>query len=191
MDADIDRLVSRIRARPIPRGAVTLSQAYIFTASESSIWLWMVRYLTEAWLQWSLPLIMGNVIYPYSKRLIRPVLGLCLRGSRSCGQLRLGIRQCVSSRSVPFTAYALLVTSVDMIYAHQDLLDDLKAGIGSMAVTFRGQPEIVLSSLPLLNISSPPDLRRLVHELQSCLPSDSNGRLRRYTGLDDFAVDSS
>lgn len=44
-----------------------------------------------------------------------------------------------------FTAHALLVTSVDMIYAHQDLLNDLKAEIGSMSVTFRGQPKIVLS----------------------------------------------
>ena len=45
-----------------------------------------------------------------------------------------------------FAAYTLCVTSVDMIYAHQDLSDDLKAGVRSMAVTFRGYPKLTLAA---------------------------------------------
>ena len=42
VDADLDRKVARIRSRPVARGAVSRRNAFIFTVTETFVWLGML-----------------------------------------------------------------------------------------------------------------------------------------------------
>ncbi|KAF7528052.1 hypothetical protein G7054_g10244 [Neopestalotiopsis clavispora] len=157
VDAELDRHVLRTKNRPIPRGAVTLKQAYLFTAAETSTWLCILWTLEPGLLTWSVPMIILVVIYPYAKRFTdfpSVFLGVVLAYGLILGFVSMNIDplktvqqgspSILGATACLFTTYALVVTSMDMIYAHQDLPDDLKTGIRSMAVTFRGHPKLAL-----------------------------------------------
>jgi 4-hydroxybenzoate polyprenyltransferase len=68
VDSEIDKKVARTRMRPIPRGAISLRNAYIFTFAETVIWLALLSLANRQTIIWSLPLLPMFIIYPYSKR---------------------------------------------------------------------------------------------------------------------------
>jgi 4-hydroxybenzoate polyprenyltransferase len=159
VDADLDRLVARTKNRPIPRGAISMRQAYLFTAAETLTWLCILWMLTERLLLWSLPMVFLVGVYPYAKRFTNypsVVLGFVLAYGLFLGCVSMdidpieiflhGSPSTLAATVCLFMTYTLVVTSVDMVYAYQDLADDLKAGIRSMAVTFRGYPKLALSA---------------------------------------------
>ncbi len=105
----------------------------------------------------ALLLIPAVMFYPYAKRFLSlpsVVLGVILAYGVPLGYaaiypepLGLVSGQPASRRAALLcvsAAYTLFVSSIDMIYAHQDLKDDLKADIKSMAVTFQRHPKRAL-----------------------------------------------
>ncbi|KAK9777210.1 hypothetical protein AB5N19_12257 [Seiridium cardinale] len=165
VDADLDRLVARTKNRPIPRGAITMQQAYLFTAAETVTWLCMLWMLTPRLVVWGIPMIILVGVYPYAKRFTNfpsVFLGCVLAYGLFLGCVSVdvdpleillrGSPSTLVAATCLFMTYTLICTSVDMIYAHQDLPDDLKAGIRSMAVTFQGYPKPVLFTFAALQL---------------------------------------
>ena len=166
VDADLDRKVTRTKKRPIARGAIPLRNAYLFTMLQTIVWLSMLLLVSSRIVQWTPPLMFAIGLYPYAKRVTRYPslflgttlaygfpLGCIAMGLDPLDLLQQGHSAILTAMVCFYAAYTFLVTSVDMIYAHQDLPDDLKVGIQSMAVTFRGYPKFALAILALLQFA--------------------------------------
>ncbi|KAI4122336.1 MAG: hypothetical protein LQ338_005875 [Usnochroma carphineum] len=166
IDAPLDALVERTRNRPIPRGAVSSSAALFFTATQAVGAALFIPSLPHAKHQnalYALPSMIGWTYYPWAKRHTncpQLVLGFCLAwgiimGSRAMGSepFAVGI---LGSGEKPYMEYSTLclflasilwTTMYDTIYAHQDLKDDIKVGIKSLAVLYRERTKSLLWQL--------------------------------------------
>ncbi|KAI1131078.1 UbiA-domain-containing protein [Nemania abortiva] len=146
VDAPLDAQVARTRDRPIPRGAVSPRAAAIFAASQvvclfATLWFLLpfpqARTATTA----AIPAVLGTAYYPFAKRhsnLPQMVLGFCLTwaimvGSSSVGDASRRPWTDPSTLALLFAAI-LWVVIFDTIYAHQDVVDDERVGIGSTAI---------------------------------------------------------
>lgn len=160
LDAPLDRQVARCRHRPVARGAVSPAMAHIFTIAQTAVWV-----LTLSWLpgECSLPaalFALTMAVYPFCKRVTnfpQVVLGFSLALGQSIGMTSLGLDP--FSRTSPHVRAALACVYLsnvvnamiyDTIYAHQDLKDDLKAGVMSMAVACTPHTKKVLSVLSVV-----------------------------------------
>jgi 4-hydroxybenzoate polyprenyltransferase len=93
------------------------------------------------------PYVVGTVHYPFAKRhanVPQLVLGFRLSWGVFIGALSLRF-EVVSSRGVVdlplvamFTGCTLWMMIYDILYAHLDLQNDLKLGVGSTALLFQG-----------------------------------------------------
>ena len=166
VDMDIDRLVARTRSRPMARKAISPISALAFTALECSIWLKVLSQVSTQCVLWALPLVGFIGLYPYTKRFTnyaQTALGITLAWGTIIGSVALDVGPLDLARKDPwrllaplaclFAAYAIWTTMIDMIYAYQDFLDDLKAGVFSMAVGYRDHPKLTLLVLGLVQIS--------------------------------------
>ena len=165
VDADLDRQVARTRSRPMARGAISPTNASIFTAAETSIWLAMLWQLSPQCVLWATPLVGLVGLYPYAKRFTnypQVLLGITLAWGTLIACVALGmdpleialqgsLREATALACV-FMYYVFWMVMIDMIYAHQDLQDDIKAGIFSMAVRYRDSPKLVLSVVGAIQI---------------------------------------
>ena len=157
IDADLDRQVARTRSRPMARGAISPRNGYIFTVAEFLVWLAILSQLSVQCVLWGLPLVFLVVLYPYAKRIThypQVVLGFTLSWGTLIGCVSMGVNpiSVVMERSSSvswaliciISSYIVWTTIIDMIYAHQDLQDDIKAGILSMAVRYKEYPKPTL-----------------------------------------------
>lgn len=168
VDAELDKQVERTKTRPIPRGAIALHDAYVFTLLETALWLALLRLISMKTVLWSLPLIPAVIAYPYLKRftnfpsvLLGPIICWgALVGSASAGvdPMDRGFLYSIASL---LAADSINMIMHDMVYSHQDLCDDLKAGILSMAVRFKDGPKLALFILAVVQLA----LRLLVDRL--------------------------
>lgn len=171
VDAPLDALVERTRYRPIPRGAVTPFAAFLATITQTIGAALFLPLMPGDLLQntlYGVPSIIGWIYYPMAKRHTQYpqlVLGFCLAYGTVMGSLATtGIPPFTigklgnTSSSGPavsvdnsmlclFLAIMVWVVIYDTIYAHQDVEDDVKAGIGSLAVRFRHSTKALLSQL--------------------------------------------
>ena len=165
IDAPLDAQVERTRDRPIPRGAVSPSAATVFTVTQALGAGLFLFYLPVSPLNaflYSLPSILGWTYYPWAKRHTNApqlVLGFCLAWGIVMGYIALGAEPFntgisdASKPSVQLSSLCLLLASIlwtiiyDTIYAHQDVKDDIKAGIKSLAVLYREQTKTLLWQL--------------------------------------------
>ncbi|KAL4958129.1 UbiA prenyltransferase [Aspergillus filifer] len=159
IDAPLDALVERTRRRPIPRGAISPPAAFLFVLSQALGALLFLPCMPGGFLhasQYALPGILGWMYYPWAKRHTyypQLVLGLCLSWGVVMGCLIIGLPvmsvagngDIPDSSSAPaaatfcmFGSCTLWTMIYDTIYAHQDLADDRKAGIKSLAVLHGG-----------------------------------------------------
>jgi 4-hydroxybenzoate polyprenyltransferase len=173
IDAPLDALVERTRNRPIPRGAVSTTGALVFTATQTIGALVFLFCLPEretlVGLLYALPAIGGWVYYPWAKRhtdFPQLVLGLCLAWGIVMGSLFIGVEPFTlgsfgsdggnggvdGSTLCLFLACVLWTMIYDTIYAHQDVEDDIKAGIKSLAVLYRDQTKGLLWQLLALMV---------------------------------------
>ncbi|KAL9096979.1 MAG: hypothetical protein Q9165_000943 [Trypethelium subeluteriae] len=162
IDAPLDALVERTRHRPIPRGAISRSAAMVFTATQALGAAVFLFYLPveplDAFL-YSIPGIIAWAYYPFAKRHTNApqvVVGVSLAWGVVMGSVGLGGRPFNiglldgSKPYVDLSALCLFLAVVawsvifDTIYAYQDVEDDIKAGIKSLAVLFRDQPKLLL-----------------------------------------------
>ncbi|OOF90209.1 hypothetical protein ASPCADRAFT_212162 [Aspergillus carbonarius ITEM 5010] len=150
LDQDVDRQVPRTRNRPIARGAVSTTQANIFTLAQVLIVAWILSYLPPQCLPWSVALGVLHAIYPLCKRVMDfapAFLGLPFSVGMILPIVSLGIN--------PFSGPVVALTVVevawscicDTIYGHQDVKYDIQAGVGSMAVRFTNSSKLVTSIL--------------------------------------------
>ncbi|CAD6569069.1 MAG: Para-hydroxybenzoate--polyprenyltransferase, mitochondrial precursor (PHB:polyprenyltransferase) [Alectoria sarmentosa] len=163
LDAPLDRQVGRCRHRPVARGAVSPNTAHIFTIAQTAVWI-----LTLSWLprECDVPAALFAAImavYPLCKRVTnfpQVVLGFSLALGQSVGMASLGVDPFPPTSPKVRLALACVYFSnvvnaiiYDTVYAHQDLQDDLKAGVMSMAVACAGQTKKVLSVLGMAEIA--------------------------------------
>ena len=151
IDAPVDARIERTRTRPIPRGAISPRGAFIFTLSQcigSGVFLF---FLPEKTAFYTIPTILANIYYLFGKRhtnLVQLVLGNCLGYGVIIGVVSMGLDPLNDASLVPattlFLSSVLYTTIYDTIYSHQDLKDDTKIGVKSMAVLCRDQTKIVL-----------------------------------------------
>ncbi|KAI1080735.1 UbiA prenyltransferase [Whalleya microplaca] len=152
IDAPIDKSIARTSKRPIPRGAITPRAAFIFTATQGVGAALFLLFMPSGTALYALPNIIGTTYYPWAKRhtnLAQLVLGFCLAWGIVMGSCTMGLKpfawgqlgngqELWMQQSIACLFFACILWTViyDTIYAHQDVEDDMKVGLKSIAVLF-------------------------------------------------------
>ena len=166
VDAPLDAMVERTKFRPLPRGAISPANAFIFTVTQTICAALVLPLLNDRIslreiVGYAMPSIACHFYYPFAKRhtnLPQVVLGFCLAYGVVMGCLTMDVKlfnfdsQSWKLESLNPAVSSLYVACIlwtviyDTIYAHQDLQDDLKAGIKSMAVLLRDNSKVLLTN---------------------------------------------
>ncbi|KAE8320782.1 UbiA prenyltransferase family [Aspergillus sergii] len=171
VDGDLDRQVARTRFRPISRGAVNLSQSCIFLLLELCMCgLILIYCLPSDCLFYVAITTVMALIYPFCKRVTnypQVFLGLGFGVSIFTTGAALGVdimkprkimldtlildhqrwaTLCLFGFSVCYTVL------LDTLYAYQDVVDDVKAGVMSLAVRLGQKSHISLAALAVTQI---------------------------------------
>ncbi|KAI0403373.1 UbiA prenyltransferase family-domain-containing protein [Xylaria palmicola] len=168
VDAPIDQAIARTSKRPIPRGAITPRAALVFTLTQGAGAALFLLLMPGGSAIYAVPNIVGTIYYPWAKRhtnFAQLVLGCCLAWGIMMGSCAMGLKPFTGgpfggSESLSlagenklwvqpavacvFVASILWTVVYDTIYAHQDLKDDLKVGVKSIAVLFREWTKVLL-----------------------------------------------
>ncbi|KAI0139609.1 UbiA prenyltransferase [Hypoxylon sp. NC0597] len=166
IDAPIDKSIARTSKRPIPRGAITPRAAFIFTATQAIGAASFLLLMPEGSAIYAIPNIIGTCYYPWAKRhtnFAQLVLGFCLAWGIIMGSCAMGLKPFTGepfgggdesgwkqlfwaepSTACLFLASILWTVIYDSIYAHQDIKDDIKVGLKSIAVLFKDQTKPLL-----------------------------------------------
>ena len=160
-DRNLDPLVARTRLRPIARGAITPFNALAFTGVQLLAGLGILMQFPTSCLYYGIPSLALVVTYPLAKRVTyypQFVLGLAFSWGAIMGFPALGVD--LLSNSAALTAAGCLYASniawtvlYDMIYAHMDIKDDVKAGIKSIALKHEAETKQVLAGLAVAQVS--------------------------------------
>ncbi|RYP12901.1 hypothetical protein DL765_007117 [Monosporascus sp. GIB2] len=159
LDQDFDRQVARCRVRPIPRGAVTTAQAHFFTAVQIAVGACILSPFGDSTLIHASVDGVLLFIYPFLKRctnfpqvelgfglsyaifLVTSMIGKDPLAPLLDPSLDLSVRvsnvvksPLAQSAACLYVAGIIWTVIFDTIYAHQDYLDDLKAGVKGLAV---------------------------------------------------------
>lgn len=136
VDRKIDVLVERTAGRPLARGQLTLSEAYLFTALLLALALWVLLQLNSFAVLVAVASLALVAAYPYMKRVTywpQVVLGLAFNWGVLAGWAAVE----GSLAFEPLYLYAggiFWTIAYDTIYAHQDKEDDILAGVKSSAL---------------------------------------------------------
>ncbi len=166
LDQDLDRQVSRTRLRPVARGTISTFAAHVCTVCQLLVFFYLQTLLpapmahvsTTPCFYASIPFIIATGMYPLAKRVTnypQVFLSIPMSWGVAVAFPALGLDLFASSTSM-VAAVSLFLSNVawvvlyDMIYAFQDIKDDIKAGILSMAVRYEKHPKFVLSLLSLM-----------------------------------------
>ncbi|KAF2759832.1 4-hydroxybenzoate polyprenyl transferase [Pseudovirgaria hyperparasitica] len=159
-DRNLDPHVTRTRLRPIARGAVKPESAIIFTGAQLLVGLTVLLQFPTQCLYYGVPSLLLVATYPLAKRVThypQAVLGLTFSWGAFMGFPALGVD--LFSNQDALTAAACLYASniawtvlYDMIYAHMDIKDDVKAGIKSIALRHEKETKAVLTGLAVVQI---------------------------------------
>lgn len=160
-DRNLDPHVARTRLRPIARGAVTPFKGLVYTGVQLLAGLGILLQFPLPCLFYGVPSLLLVASYPLAKRVTyypQAVLGLTFSWGAIMGFPALGID--LLSNTPALTAAACLYASniawtvlYDMIYAHMDIKDDVKAGIKSIALKHDAETKQVLTGLAATQIS--------------------------------------
>lgn len=172
IDALLDALVERTRNRSMPRKAVPPFAATVFTTTQAVGAALFLPYMKADSLQnalYAIPSVIAWTYYPWAKR--HPdnpqlILGFCLAWGIFMGSQAIGLEPFAievlgsgSKTRLEYSILSLFLASIlwtmiyDTIYAHQDLEDNLKAGIKSLAVLYRNPTKSLLWQLLALVIA--------------------------------------
>ncbi|KAK4178696.1 putative para-hydroxybenzoate--polyprenyltransferase mitochondrial precursor [Triangularia setosa] len=160
-DRNLDPHVTRTALRPIARKAITPLNALIFTGGQLLAGLAVLLQFPTSCFYYATPSLLLVTLYPLAKRVTyypQFVLGLTFSWGAILGFPALGID--LLSNSAAMTAAGLLYASnvawtvlYDMIYAHQDIKDDAKAGIKSIALKHDKETKQVLTGLAAVQVA--------------------------------------
>ncbi|KAJ8130823.1 hypothetical protein O1611_g2806 [Lasiodiplodia mahajangana] len=159
MDQDFDRKVRRCRHRPIARGAVSTTQAHIFTFSQLGILLLILHKFPESCQLHMIAIVLLFGAYALMKRITyfpQVFLGfpfawavffcVTLLDEEAFGANTV-------SHFALFFANVLWTITYDTIYAHQDVVDDKQAGVKSMALLFRDHTKILATVMSAFQVA--------------------------------------
>ncbi|KDE04281.1 hypothetical protein MVLG_05309 [Microbotryum lychnidis-dioicae p1A1 Lamole] len=147
-DRDIDQKVERTKLRPLASGEIRPFHAFSFLGLQLSVGLGILTQLNWYSIALGASSLSLVVLYPLMKRITywpQFVLGLAF----NWGAL-LGSSAILDHIDLP-VAFPLYVGSVawtiayDTIYAHQDKVDDVDAGVKSTALLFGQQTKPILT----------------------------------------------
>ncbi|CAF3433764.1 hypothetical protein SNK03_004039 [Fusarium graminearum] len=152
VDAPIDAKIERTKMRPIPRGAISRQAAFAFSVSQATLAAACLLPLGFETALATIPTILATLYYPFAKRhtyFAQVVLGFCLTWGVMVGSSSMGVEAPWKQESAVSLLLAsnLWVILFDTVYAHQDLEDDLKVGVKSLAVLFNGRARPLLWTL--------------------------------------------
>jgi 4-hydroxybenzoate polyprenyltransferase len=160
LDRNLDPHVTRTRFRPIARGAITPFQGLAFSGAQLLTGLAILLQFPTHCLYYGVPSLLLVFTYPLFKRITyypQFVLGLAFSWGAVMGFPALGVD--LLSNTSALTAAACLYGSnvawtmlYDIIYAHMDAKDDVKAGIKSMAVKHDGATKRILAGLTVVQV---------------------------------------
>ena len=153
----------RPRLRPMARGAISLPAAYVFTAAQVSVWLAALFLLLPGrWPLHAAPVLLLVWLYPFAKRVTnyaQIVLGITLGWGVQVGAAVMGLdvlgTDADAERAGLAGVYLVCVVwtmILNTVYAHQDVRDDMKAGIKSMAVLWLHWTKALLWVLSFVQI---------------------------------------
>ncbi|KAL4988858.1 UbiA prenyltransferase family [Aspergillus falconensis] len=158
-DQDLDRKVERCQHRPLVRGAVTTTSASLFAASLASLAFLLTKAFFPGQPAMHIPVaLVGSIIYPFLKRVTNFALlylaflyvATGLNASRTMGfDILSAPHQQLASNLLLAAAVFIANVSVETIYMHADVEDDIKSGIGSLAVQIQGYSKPVLFAAAL------------------------------------------
>lgn len=159
-DRNLDPHVERTKFRPIARGALSPKNAVLFTGSQLLAGLGVLVSFPTQCLYYGVPSLPIVVAYPLAKRVTnypQAVLGLAFSWGAIMGFPALGV-DLLSNHDALMAAGALYSSCIawtvlyDMIYAHMDIKDDVKAGIKSIALRHEKNTKAVLSGLAVAQV---------------------------------------
>ena len=154
-DRNLDPHVARTRLRPIARGAITVRQAIPYLGVQLLSGLVLLLQFPYQCLFYGIPSLLFVASYPLAKRVTnypQAVLGLTFSWGAMMGFPALGI-DLLSNTPAMISAACLYGSCVawtmvyDMIYAYQDIKDDAKAGIKSIALAQEANAKAFLSAV--------------------------------------------
>ncbi len=152
-DKDLDKKVSRTKNRPLAKGLLNNSDLSIFIILQLIIGLFVVLNFNLKVIFFSFIIIPLVIIYPLFKRvtyLPQVFLGFIFNWGILIGfltqnnELNLGI-------IFLYCSGISLTIAYDTIYAFQDIKDDKKSGIKSLAILIEKRPSLFLAFLFFLN----------------------------------------
>lgn len=152
-DRNLDPHVSRTRLRPIARGAITVQQAIPYLGVQLFSGLALLLQFPLECLYYGVPSLLLVGTYPLAKRVTnypQAVLGLTFSWGAFMGFPALGI-DLLSNIPALISAACLYGSCVawtivyDMIYAYQDIKDDARVGIKSIALAQEKNSKLFLS----------------------------------------------
>ncbi|KAJ5948640.1 hypothetical protein N7454_001947 [Penicillium verhagenii] len=151
IDSDLDSQIERTKSRPIPRGAVSKLNAFIFAfvlfSCGSSVLSFLPPQCTiEAGIK-----IFFALLYPFGKRFTDyPQMTLSNIGwaiPMTMHSLGVDPLEHLLPTVCMFLFIATVIIMVDVVYACQDIEEDIKVGVRSMAVRFRNSIPALAYSL--------------------------------------------
>ncbi|KAI5808943.1 UbiA prenyltransferase family-domain-containing protein [Peziza echinospora] len=158
-DRKIDPLVERTKYRPIARGAISPTQTIAFLGAQLFAGAGVLFSLPLECIYWGIPSLALVATYPLFKRIThypQVALGLAYSWGALLGFPAMGLS--LSDPAVLATAGCLYASNVawtvlyDTIYAHQDLSDDVKAGVMSIAVKHEHDTKKIMSGLAVVQV---------------------------------------
>ena len=169
VDAPFDRLVARTWNRPVARRAVSTLAAHIFTGIQTVISLLILTMLPPVCFVYSVPAIVGWILYPLAKRVTyypQVVLGFPMAwgvfmGSAAMGTDPLNLSKHssglfeVETRGSIYALYAANVVWTllyETIYSHQDAAEDTKAGVKNIVLLYQGHTRPLLVKLAISQV---------------------------------------
>jgi 4-hydroxybenzoate polyprenyltransferase len=159
-DRNLDPHVARTRLRPIARGAVSPQAALIFTGAQLLTGLAVLVQFPTSCLYYGIPSLLLVATYPLAKRVTyypQFVLGLTFSWGAIMGFPALGIdlltnQAALTAASCLYASNVAWTVLYDMIYAHMDIKDDVKAGIKSIALAHEKNTKAVLTGLSAVQV---------------------------------------
>ncbi|KAI4601824.1 hypothetical protein KJ359_010689 [Pestalotiopsis sp. 9143b] len=160
VDQEFDRRVQRCRHRPVARGAVSTRQAHVFTAAQLATLFLLQTFFPGPTTSHMLTAVALLFVYALMKRVTfypQVVLGFPFAWAVFFCVAALGMDPFDSQNTLKpslalFAANVLWTITYDTIYAHQDVADDEKAGVKSMALRYRNSTKILASILTVAQV---------------------------------------
>ncbi|OOQ86374.1 hypothetical protein PEBR_21659 [Penicillium brasilianum] len=160
VDQNLDRKVERTRNRPIARGSISTHQGCTFAALVSLMILTLSSQILPSFsLLYYFLTTLGCIIYAFSKRFTyyaQAVVGLVHAVISLLASYSVGFDAFSAPRNVLISSLSLvvavffLVTTYEFIYAYQDMEEDIKFGMKSMAVKYGYSGRAVLLAFSII-----------------------------------------